>query len=843
MCQHHRFHAAPFASPKAVAHHAPDLRLEPIDLLIDLRFDIPNRWAAGYVEQTVLCHGGGARTLRLDAVDLRIGAVEDLDGSALSWAYDGEALDITWALAPSAGERRRIRISYEVHEPVTGLLFSSPCDDHPDKPYLVASDHETERARHWLPCVDHPAVRTSLRFRLRAEADLTILANGAPQGEEHHDDGTKTATWRLEERCPSYILCVSIGRFRRIDLGEHEAFGKRVPVAAFAASRHDEATLQRTFGGTRAMLDWMTRKLGTPFPFPSYHQFAVPAIGGAMENITLVSWDDQALLDEHLERERRLRMDAVNVHEMAHQWFGDALVVRDFAHVWLKESWASYMESVWVEDQLGEDERAFYLWEERRDYVAEADDRYVRPIVTRAFDSSWDMYDQHLYPGGAARIHMLRRLLGDDLFWEGVRLYVRRHAGTCVETDDFRRALEEVSGRSLSRFFDRWFHSPGYPKLEGSATWDGEHRQLVVAVEQKQIDDKKGIGAFDFDLPVAVELEDGTWERKVLAVRENKASLHWVLPSRPRTVVPDPDGDLMVVYPWTLAEDWLRRALVAAPVSGRLWAARTMGRLGKPSLVSALLEALVAEPFRGVRIEVARALGDCGQAKAVKALADRLGAETDATVQAAIALALVGVRDENVRSAALSWVREAGRPYLVSGTVWKILARQRNAADLPLFLGAVVEEEGFWGHRRRGVVGGLGEWTDPQARTALIDVIRDRRQLRQVRLAALDAAGVMGRRLIAVERAPLAEAAIDTLRDPDYGTRQAAARALLSMGHKEAASTIEAMTRTLAAQDRPRLLKGVTGLRTAGEERADDKNQRRLEGIEERVRRLEGAKA
>lgn len=76
-------------------------------------------------------------------------------------------------------------------------------------------------------------------------------------------------------------------------------------------------------------------------------------------------------------------------------------------------------------------------------------------FLYREYNSSWDLFDQHLYPGGAWRIHMLRGLLGDEAFWKGVRSYVRDYHTSLVETVDFQRALERPTGRNLTKFFDQ----------------------------------------------------------------------------------------------------------------------------------------------------------------------------------------------------------------------------------------------------------------------------------------------------------------------------------------------------------------------------------------------------
>ena len=275
-----------------------------------------------------------------------------------------------------------------------------------------------------------------------------------------------------------------MGDFVRADDGVFHDGEKEIPVAYFCSPQHTADDLRRSFGRTPAMLAWLTRKLEQPFPFPKYYQFAAPGINGAMENISLVSWTERYVLDATLATEWTYLLDAINIHEMAHSYFGDAVVCRDYAHAWLKESWATYIEQVYREETGGADEGQYVYYDHAKAYFEEADNKYQRPIVTRHFRSSWDMYDRHLYPGGACRLHTLRCELGDGVFWAAVRAYLQRYNGKVVETDDFRLIMEEFSGRSLGRFFDQWFHSPGYPDLKVTFRHDAEKQQGIFEIEQ-----------------------------------------------------------------------------------------------------------------------------------------------------------------------------------------------------------------------------------------------------------------------------------------------------------------------------------------------------------------------
>ena len=472
-------------------------------MTLELRVDVATRRIEGTNTLRVVGRVAGSDVLTLDALEFVYCRVE---AEGVEAEYDGQRLRVRWSTPLAVGEEREVRVAYAVEAPRAGLYGSPHAAADPHASPFVITDAETERARHWMPCVDHPSVRTTLDWSLRSGAEWTALANGDYLGEEQHDDGTKTTRWRLAQRCPAYLACFCVGPFFRVDDATFVGRKGEVPIAYFALPRFEADDLRRAFGRTGDMLAWIEERLDLAFPYTKYFQVAAPGIGGAMENISLVTWDDRALLNEDLALEWTQQLDQINVHEMAHAYFGDAVVCRDFAHAWLKESWAVFIELAWLEHDRGKEDALYDELMCREAYFAECEQRYVRPIITRTFASSWELFDQHLYPGGAVRLAALRAQLGEDTFWRATQTYLQRFEGRVVETSDLIRVFEEVSGRSLHAWFDQWFKQPGYPRLEVTYTPDPAADQATLEVRQTQVDDDAGVGLFRFSLEV-----DVTW--------------------------------------------------------------------------------------------------------------------------------------------------------------------------------------------------------------------------------------------------------------------------------------------------------------------------------------------
>jgi len=817
-----------FTLPGASPSYAPDLAIEPRHIEVRLAFDLKARSAEGSVTTTVRCNRAGARALRLDAIDF-----EDLSVEGPQWRYDGSGLDLFWEKPFAAGEERAVTVRYRVEEPISGLFFSGPEKAYPDRPRLAWTDHETERARYWLPCVDYPAVRTTFDFFITAPKDLTVLANGDRMGAENNRDSTQTVHWRLDSPCPSYLCCIALGEFTRFD--DEEVGGR--PLAHFASQRFTPTQLETTFGRTPEMMRWLEKRLGRPFPYSKYFQVALPAVGGAMENISLVTWDDRFVLDADLRAEFGHRIDSVVIHEMAHSYFGDDVVCRHFDDAWLKESWAVYVETAFLEQTAGRETADHDLYINAAAYMGEADKRYVRPISTRTYNSSWDMYDRHLYPGGAMRLHMLRHLVGDEVFWKATRDYLETFSGKVVETADFRKTMERHSGLNLNRFFDQWFFKPGYPKLKASLRQDREKGEATLAIEQTQIDEERHVPAFSFPLEVAWQDDAGKHlvtlelaEKRCAAVLPQKGNLRWISI--------DPDAKALFALDFNPGHDLLKALLGPKHrVCARIRAAAELIRTGKRPNLQAVAKAMEEEPFWGVRAAVAKLLGESGQVEAIAPLAAMLGTEQDPRARVDVAAACGKLRDPRLRRALLDFL--AGDPLpRARAQALMALGAQRDPRDLML-LETALEEDDLHRIAATGALKGLGAQATEEALEILSKHIAYGAESDLSRPAAVEAFGACAGHCAKEVRERATDRLIDLTRDKRDLVRRASAKALADLQDPRALPAIESLKKITARQAAPALDRLAAKIRKGAPGSEVEALRSQLEKLEERTRKLD----
>lgn len=647
--------------------------------------------------------------VRLDAVRLEISKVEVFRGNPArpqkaEHGTDGETLEIQLAEPVRRGEPLTVHVGYTCADPQAGLYFFGPTGAEPDTPYQVWSQGETIATRHWIPIFDHPGERITSELIVTADADQQVLSNGKLVSTTKNGPAT-VWHWKQETSHVPYLITLVVGKF---DVVAERWRGKTVDYWVPPGRRDD---IPRSFGKTVAMLDFFSDAIGVEYPWDKYTQIVVEQFRhGGMENTSATTLTERTLHDEraHLD----YRSDGLVAHELAHQWFGDLLTCRDWAHTWLNESFATYFEALWAEHDLGRDE--FYV--NLLGKLRSARNAKNLPIVHHKYTDAWQQFDSRTYPKGAWVLHMIRHRLGDGIWWEAINRYVETRAHTCVETVDLRQVLEEVSGRSFERFFHDWLYRPGHPVVEVRHAWHAKDKLAEARVRQTQKAE-----AFHFPLKIEYRFADGAAPVTVTHEVAAKDLRFFVpLPARPAMVRVDPDFTLLMELKEIKGRDlWLNQLSKDDSPIARGRAAAHFGETRRDQDRRALAEALGQEKFWGVQVEIIKALGHSGGTVSRDVLLKALSLEHPKARREAVNALGKFKEDETAAEALRGIVHNGDASYFVEADAieaWARLRRPGALEELKPLLGRDSHNEVI----RCAVLRGLGEQRDAAATDLLL---------------------------------------------------------------------------------------------------------------------------
>lgn len=712
-----------FELPGARPHYTPDRPGQVKHILLDLALDIPHKSFQGTCTIDLLPVRNGVTQLTLDAVDLGIDAVQ-VDEMSQPFDYNGEQLHIYLQTPTTAGNAIKIAIAYHAENPQRGLYFISPDEHYPNKPTQVWTQGEDEDSRFWFPCFDYPGQLATSEIRVKVPNSLIAISNGELVATQQEDNYT-IYHWSQQQVHPTYLMTLAVGDFAEI---QDEWQGK--PVTYYVdKGREDDA--RRSMGKTPRMVEFFSEKFGYPYPYPKYAQVCVDDfIFGGMENTSTTLLTDRCLLDERAALDNQ-RTESLVAHELAHQWFGDLVVIKHWSHAWIKEGMASYSEVFWVEDEYSKEDAAYYLLGEARSYLDEDSSRYRRPIVTHVYREAIELYDRHLYEKGACVYHMIRAELGDELFWQAIHTFVQDNAHQTVETIDLLRAIEKATGRNLLFLFDQYVFRGGHPDFQVTYSWDGDSQLVKVTVIQTQA--KPGTNGsksdlFDLKIPIAfgyVEQETGSTSTKdaqatlktfTVRVHEREQSFYFPLENKPQFISFDHGNN----YLKTVALEYPTPELKAQlkfdpdPIS-RIYAAEALAKKGGLEAVKALSEALKTEPFWGVRVEVARQLAQVKLDQVTDALLVGLS-DNDAHVRRAVVEALGTVKTLQSYEAIKQVVEKGDPSYYVEASAASVLGgmvstnlKDKEDEAIQLLTNVLRERIGWNEVVRSGAISGLSQ--------------------------------------------------------------------------------------------------------------------------------------
>ncbi|WP_349306858.1 M1 family metallopeptidase [Lyngbya confervoides] len=613
-----------FELPGAKPNYVPDRPGQVEHIFLDLALDIPQQHCAGTCHLRLNPIRDGIASVTLDAVNLNIQAVK-VDKHPQDYDYDGHHLTIPLSQPTQAGKALTFSIDYSLDHPQRGLYFIAPSSDYPEKPTQVWTQGEDEDSRYWFPCFDYPGQLATSEVRVKVPQGYRAISNGELL-ETICDGNEQIFHWKQQQVHPTYLMTLAVGQF--VELRDEWTRGDRtVPVTYYVAPGLEESA-RISMGKTPRMIEFFSNAYGYDYAYPKYAQICVDDfIFGGMENTSTTLLTDRCLLDERAALDNR-STETLVAHELAHQWFGDLVVIKHWSHAWIKEGMASYSEVMWTEQEYGPDEAAYYRLREARNYLSEDKTRYRRPVVTHIYRAAIELYDRHLYEKGSCIYHMIRHNLGEDLFWKAMHRFVQENAHQTVETVDLLRAIEEATGRNLLFLFDQYLYRGGHPDYQVSYRWDSDHKMAQVTIKQNQAkSDQNGLQQDLFDLTLQLgfgSVSDQAFQSLQtfpVKVREAEQSFYFALAEKPAFISFDVGNPTLktLTLEYEFAELAAQLQFDPDPVS-RIYAAEALAKKGGLKALKALETALVSDPFWGVRAEVATQIPTLKLDQAVAAL-------------------------------------------------------------------------------------------------------------------------------------------------------------------------------------------------------------------------------
>lgn len=415
------------------------------------------------------------------------------------------AVDITYRGIPAGG----LRIGPNIHGERTAF-----------------SENWPDNARHWLPLIDHPSDKATGEFIVRAPAWYQVVANGLLVEEVDLPGNQRRTHWRQSVPIASWLYALGMARF---DVHHYDVVrGVPQQVWAFPQDRERSRALFELTG--RRAFEYFSDWIG-PYAYEKLGHVQAAGLSGGTEHATAIFYGEKGVASGR----------GPVVHEVAHQWWGNAVTEKDWDDVWLSEGFATYFTHLYTEQFSGRDAFVRGLKNDISTILQAQLQAPEQPVIHRNISDMRRVLNRFVYQKAGWVLHMLRGLMGTERFWGGIRAYYRRYRDSNASTDDFRQVMEQAAGSELSWFFDQWLKRPGMPKLTGTWSYDATAREIALDLQQTQ-------SGPPFRVPIEVGVATGGEQPVVhrIELKDVRGNFAVPSPAEPATVVLDPNTWVLV---------------------------------------------------------------------------------------------------------------------------------------------------------------------------------------------------------------------------------------------------------------------------------------------------------
>ncbi len=448
-------------------------------------------------------------------------------GQPLSFTHKNDELLIQLAKTPVINQPITIDIQYK-GIPAGGMKIQPT--KFGDRSFMC--ENWPNNARHWLPTVDHPYDKATSEFIVTAPAHYKVISNGLLLEEKLITPDTKRTHWKqsIPVSCWLFVLGVADFAVQQVDSFKGKSIQTWVYTKDSTAGFRDFAS------PTKQVLQFYTDNVG-PYAYEKLANIECQSVGGGMETSSAIFYDEKLVTGT-----QSVRLRNVVIHEIAHQWFGNAVTETTWDDAWLSEGFATFFTLLFIENAYGAEEFQTGIKAARKTVYDISKKDSTWSIVANRSAEAGPVTSGLTYQKGAWTLHMLREKIGRVNFKKGIQAYYKKYFNANTTTTNFIAEMEKASGQNLKPFFNQYLTRPDNLKLAGTWTYDADAKQIIIKLQQTQSSGKP----FDFPIEMAIYQPDKA-SAEYQKFTMNTLQSEFKIPSatKPSSIVLDPRAVLL----------------------------------------------------------------------------------------------------------------------------------------------------------------------------------------------------------------------------------------------------------------------------------------------------------
>lgn len=441
----------------------------------------------------------------------------------LSFEHNVDRLKIKLKNPAKAGDLKIIHIIYS-GIPSDGLVFSK----NKFGQRTIFGDNWPNRARNWLPCVDHLSDKARVDFMVIAPDHYKVISNGELVEESALSDHKRFTHWKETVPLPTKVMVIGVADFAINYAGNVDC----IPVSSWVFPQEKKNGFY-DYGQALEILPFFIKNVG-PYAYKKLANVEAITVFGGMENASSIFYNEKSITG------KRSYSEELIAHEIAHQWFGNSATESGWPHVWLSEGFATEMTNLYLEYKYGEDTLKARLKKDRIEVIKFSKKRYTPVVDSSEKENYMALLNLNSYEKGGWVLHMLRRKLGDSLFWKGIRNYYAAYAGKNASTIDFQQIMEKAGQLDLQEFFQQWIFHSGHPELQITWQYNQKKKLLLLRIIQEQ--------AKLFSFPLELSFDNtgvGKGDHSTVLIKDKITEVTIPQTIKPQQFVADPQTNLL----------------------------------------------------------------------------------------------------------------------------------------------------------------------------------------------------------------------------------------------------------------------------------------------------------